>query len=150
MIKQSKDNFLLGENDVTEKDMADVNLLLLQMSPRAVAIDLKKVKAVMHHGVIVTIRDADRDGQLIGMGTLLIINKLFTLCGTIEDVVVREDYRGQGLGRKITETLIAKGESLGMQFVDLTSSPKRKVANQLYQSAGFEKRETNLYRRYLK
>ncbi|MFA5994808.1 MAG: GNAT family N-acetyltransferase [Parcubacteria group bacterium] len=150
MIKQSKDNFLLGENDVTEKDVADVNLLLLQMSPRAVAIDLKKVKAVMRHGVIVTIRDADRDGQLIGMGTLLIINKLFTLCGTIEDVVVREDYRGQGLGRKITETLIAKGESLGMQFVDLTSSPKRKVANQLYQSAGFEKRETNLYRRYLK
>lgn len=149
MEKQKGDSFRIGENDISQADMADVNLLLVQMSSKAQTIDLEKVRAVMERGIIVTVRDEDRDGKLIGMGSLLVVNKLFTLCGTIEDVVVREDYRGQGLGRKITETLIAKGVVLGMQFVDLTSSPKRTVANKLYQETGFEKRETNVYRRYL-
>jgi ribosomal protein S18 acetylase RimI-like enzyme len=149
MKKQKGDNFRIGENDVTQIDMADVNSLLAQLNPKVRKVDLEKVRAVMAHGIIVTVRDEDKDGQLIGIATLLIINKLFSLCGSIEDVVVDEQHRGQGLGRKITEAMIAKGEALGMQFIDLTSNPKRIVANNLYQSVGFEKRETNVYRRYL-
>ncbi len=149
MSKQTGDNFTIGENDITQADMADINFLLVQLNPKAQKIDLKKVKVVMRSGVIMSVRDKNKNGQLIGMGTLLIVNKLFALCGTIEDVVVREEYRGQGLGRKITEALIAKSEALGMRFVDLTSKPQKKVANQLYASVGFEKRKTNVYRRYL-
>jgi len=35
---------------------------------------------------------------------------------------------------------------LGAKAVDLTSRPSREAANKLYQSLGFETRETNVYR----
>lgn len=149
MSGEKIDNFVLGENDIAEKDMAQINFLLKQLSPTAEKVDLNRIKEVMHHGVIVSVRDLNGDGEVVGIGTLLVINKLFSLCGTIEDVVVEEKHRGKGLGRKITQALILKSELIGMKFVDLTSHPKREAANKLYQSVGFEKRETNVYRYYL-
>ena len=37
-------------------------------------------------------------------------------------------------------------KELGATSVDLTSNPSRKAANMLYKKAGFEPRETNIYR----
>jgi ribosomal protein S18 acetylase RimI-like enzyme len=37
----------------------------------------------------------------------------------------------------------------GAQKVDLSSSPWREAANNLYLKLGFEKRDTNMYRLYL-
>lgn len=36
--------------------------------------------------------------------------------------------------------------ALGARLVDLTSRPTREAANRLYRRAGFELRETNVYR----
>ena len=43
MSKQTGDNFTIGENDITQADMADINFLLVQLNPKAQKIDLKKV-----------------------------------------------------------------------------------------------------------
>jgi len=84
------------------------------------------------------------------MGTLVQIKKLFAFCGRVEDVIVDDFYRDQGFGKMIMETLLLKAKLMGMKFVDLTSSPDREKGNRCYQSIGFKRYETNLYRYFLK
>ena len=64
----------------------------------------------------------------------------------IEDVVVAEQHRSLGVGRALSEAALERAQAAGARSVDLTSSPKREAANQLYQSLGFEPRDTNVYR----
>ncbi|MBR5842876.1 MAG: GNAT family N-acetyltransferase [Bacteroidaceae bacterium] len=64
----------------------------------------------------------------------------------IEDVVVDDAYRGQGLGRMLVEHAIAYCKEQGIDTLMLTSNPKRIAANALYQSLHFERKETNVYK----
>ena len=76
----------------------------------------------------------------------------------IHDVVVDKEYRGRGLGEKITLVLIedarrfAKVKKAQIKLY-LTSRPSRVVANKLYEKLGFElvaeacgEHGTNLYK----
>jgi ribosomal protein S18 acetylase RimI-like enzyme len=65
---------------------------------------------------------------------------------TIEDVVVDERVRRQGIGRKLTEAAIAWAKEIGADTIDLTSRPEREEAHGLYTSLGFEIRDTGTYR----
>lgn len=142
-------NYEISENDIMDKDMEAVNSLLKQLNPEASSIGMIELGEVTSHGgTIITVRDVTKDNLLVGMGTLVPIRKLFSFCGTIEDIIVDVNYRGNGLGRKIIDNLLTRGDRLGMKFFDLTSRPKRKEANKLYRSLGFKRRETNLYRLY--
>jgi ribosomal protein S18 acetylase RimI-like enzyme len=64
----------------------------------------------------------------------------------IEDVVVAENCRGRGLGRKLMCHAIAFARSEGMDSLMLTSRPFRMAANKLYASLGFKQRKTNVYK----
>lgn len=68
----------------------------------------------------------------------------------IEDVVVDPVFQGKGLGKKLVEHAIQFSEKMGANTLMLTSNPKRISANFLYQSQGFERRETNVYKKTLK
>jgi ribosomal protein S18 acetylase RimI-like enzyme len=59
---------------------------------------------------------------------------------------VDEALRGLGLGRKLVSHAINYCKEQGVHTLYLTSKPKRIAANALYQSLGFEQKETNLYR----
>lgn len=67
----------------------------------------------------------------------------------IEDVVLDNAYRGQGLGRMLVAEAIEQARGWGAQTLMLTSNPKRIAANALYRSLGFEPKETNVYRMVL-
>ena len=64
----------------------------------------------------------------------------------LEDVVVDNRYRGQLLGKRMVEEAIRLVEKRGKSTFMLTSKPARVVANKLYSSLGFEKKETNVYK----
>ena len=64
----------------------------------------------------------------------------------IEDVVVDDMFRGRGLGRKLVTHAIDYCKSQNINTLMLTSNPKRVAANALYQSLGFERKETNVYK----
>ena len=64
----------------------------------------------------------------------------------IEDVVVDEAARGQGVGDGADRRHGRPGPRAGAATVDLTSRPSREAANRLYQRAGFVQRDTNVYR----
>ncbi len=64
----------------------------------------------------------------------------------IEDVVVDEVFRGQGLSKLLVAHAIGFVKSQSIPLLMLTSNPKRIAANKLYQAMGFERKETNVYR----
>jgi len=64
----------------------------------------------------------------------------------IEDVVVDKSARGKGVGVKLMEFSIAYVRNKNIKSINLTSSPDRVAANNLYRKLGFVQRETNVYR----
>lgn len=86
------------------------------------------------------------DGTIMGTLTLAVFRIPTGLRAWIEDVVVDEKARGQGIGEALTRAAVDHAASLGARTVDLTSRPSRESANRLYARLGFELRQTNCYR----
>ena len=86
------------------------------------------------------------DDEVVGMLTLGMYASPTGTKAWIEDVVVDTSMRGCGLGRKLVQHAIDYGKERGIDTVYLTSNPKRVAANALYQSLGFERKETNMYK----
>ena len=64
----------------------------------------------------------------------------------VEDVVVDSSARGKGIGKALMNHALKKVREKRGKSIDLTSRPSRETANKLYQSLGYQKRETNVYR----
>ncbi len=89
---------------------------------------------------------AKLDGAIVGSLTLAIFPIPTGVRAWIEDVVVDEGVRGQGIGVALNEEALKVAQDQGARTVDLTSRPSREAANRLYQRLGFKQRETNVYR----
>lgn len=90
--------------------------------------------------------NADGETPILGMLTLATFTIPTGLRAWVEDVVVDGEARGQGAGQALVEAAVEHAISIGARTVDLTSRPTREAANRLYRRAGFELRETNVYR----
>src|SRR4051812_7246943 len=86
------------------------------------------------------------DGRIVGSLTLAFYRIPTGLKAWIEDVVVDESVRGQGVGGELSKAALDEARRRGAKHVSLTSRPARETANQLYQRLGFEHYETNVYR----
>lgn len=87
----------------------------------------------------------DEQGRYAGMITVGIYRAPTGKKAWIEDVVVDETYRGQGVGKQLTRHAIAFARQQQVNLLSLTSNPARIAANQLYPNAGFSRKETNVY-----
>ena len=87
-----------------------------------------------------------QDGQVAGMLTVGIYYSPTGGKAWIEDVVVDEAFRGQGLSKLLVSYAVGFVRSKGIPSLMLTSNPKRIAANKLYQAMGFGRKETNVYR----
>jgi ribosomal protein S18 acetylase RimI-like enzyme len=85
-------------------------------------------------------------GEIVGIATLAVFRIPTGLRAWIEDVVVDDRARRQGVGEALTLAMVDRARDLGCITVDLTSRPSREPANALYQKLGFQRRETNVYR----
>ncbi len=88
----------------------------------------------------------DGDDNIVGSMTLAMFRIPTGLRAWIEDVVVDNEARGMGVGKRINERALEIAREAGATTVDLTSRPTREAANRLYQRMGFVARETNVYR----
>jgi ribosomal protein S18 acetylase RimI-like enzyme len=88
----------------------------------------------------------DKDGQILGMLSLIVMKIPTGNKAWIEDVVVDSKARGQGLGKALMNHALEEAKKREVKSIDLTSRPTREAANLLYQSLGYQKRETNVYR----
>jgi ribosomal protein S18 acetylase RimI-like enzyme len=85
-------------------------------------------------------------GAILGSLTLVVFRIPTAVRAWIEDVVVDEAGRGQGVGEALNRVALDLARSAGARTVDLTSRPSREAANRLYRRIGFQARETNVYR----
>ncbi len=85
------------------------------------------------------------DGSILGSATVTVYRVLTGIRAIIEDVIVDEAARGQGVGEALVLRCLEIARERGAPAVTLTSNPKREAANRLYQRMGFVRRETNAY-----
>jgi putative acetyltransferase len=57
--------------------------------------------------------------------------------GEMKRLFVRPAFRGQGIGRKLAECIIAEGRGIGYQRIRLDTLPVLSAATRLYESMGF-------------
>ncbi len=127
--------------------LTDINELLSQLhsersDPSAPQTDLDTI-ASDKKAIFVVAKDG---GKVVGMATTYLVAKFGKTIGYVEDVVVNETHRGQGIGTKLMERIVSEAKDAGVYYLYLTSRDGRTAANSLYQKLGFEKRETNNYR----
>ena len=124
--------------------LASINNLLPQLSDSVHTITEEELNTLLsssqsHLYVL------ESDGQFIGMTTLCLYQCPTGWKAWIEDVVDR-NFCGKGYGKMMIQLVMELCRKRGEVTLMLTSRPSRVVANQLYQSLGFEKRETNVYK----
>ena len=120
--------------------------LVPQLSKSNPPPSLDAVRAMLAHEAITQFVARDETGTIVGVSTLATFPIPTGWRAWVEDVIVDEAVNGQGIGRQLTEAMLARARELGCTTVDLTSRPSREAANALYKKAGFVERETNVYR----
>ena len=119
--------------------------LLQQLTTAPVTLDEAALRTLLDHPTS-HLYLLEEEGQVVGMLTLGIYPAPTGTKGWIEDVVVMEGQRGRGYGRQLVAHAIEAARQEGVRHLMLTSNPQRTAANRLYQTMGFEQRETNCYR----
>lgn len=88
---------------------------------------------------------ARHGGQIVGLTVMVPHRHLPGLRYHVEDVVIAEEHRGLGLGRRLLEFAMEHVPGPVMSF-DLRSHASRTRAQQLYSSLGFRPSDTTVFR----
>jgi GNAT superfamily N-acetyltransferase len=101
---------------------------------------------VTFDGSVLLAAQLDEETPIVGVACVSLVRAPTGVHARLEDVVVDESARGQGVGAALTEEAIRVAREWGANYLALTSNPRREAANQLYQKLGFKRWETNVYR----
>ncbi len=130
--------------EATDELLEALARLLPQLSPHARAPTHADLAEIVSTQTLLVARDAA--GRVVGTLTLALYRIPTGLKAVIEDVVVDESARGQGVGEALAREAVEQARQAGADRIALTSQPHREAANRLYRRLGFERRETNVYR----
>lgn len=84
----------------------------------------------------------DASGRVLGSYALLVMHNLAhrgTPSAIVEDVVVDQRYRSQGIGRRMMEQARTLAREAGAYKLALSSNQKRTRAHAFYDSLGFQR-----------
>ncbi|MGW0865623.1 GNAT family N-acetyltransferase [Streptomyces sp. NPDC002611] len=119
--------------------------LLPQLSTTARPLDRAAVDRLVSCDAN-TVLVARSGGAIVGTLTLVLLPLPSGLRGRVEDVVVDDAARGQGIAGLLIEEALRLARRAGARTVDLTSRPDRAAANRLYERLGFQARESTVHR----
>ncbi len=130
------------------QDLAVLDALMRELSATSYCDELLLSNALDDANVhVYVIRD---EGHIVATATLCIKHTLEFTVGDVESVVVSSRCRGLGYGKALMAAVIEAAKKLNVHHIQLTSNPARVAANRLYQVLGFERYETNCYKKILK
>ena len=132
-------------DNVDETVVAALGKLIPQLSASSSLPSAEQLSEILDHDASTLLLARDGD-TIVGSMTLVVFPIPTGMRAWIEDVVVDERARGQGVGEALNRRAMEIALKAGAKTVDLTSRPSRKAANRLYQRLGFTARETNIYR----
>ncbi|MDC6388371.1 GNAT family N-acetyltransferase [Maribacter sp. PR1] len=133
---------LLTKNEITEDLQNQLSQLYLQLNAELKQLPLKKI---LEEKDYVDIAVCYEDNQLIGIAMMANYKVVSGYKGMIEDVIVSENYRGRGIGRKLMEVLLQQAEKRKLNDILLFSGHHRTAAINLYKSLGFSLKSSGLY-----
>ena len=139
--------FIARATDPTKELLDTFNRLIPQLKadfPLQTQDDLSRLLSA-ESSLIFIARHLDEKSPITGILTLVLYRVPTGIRARIEDVVVDEASRGQGIGEALVRHAIRVARESGADGVALTSNPKRAMANKLYQKIGFKQWVTNLY-----
>ena len=87
---------------------------------------------------------AIEEGNVLGYASIHYIKKITRKSGIIEDVVVKENQRGKGIGKLLVKNLIEKAKKNNCDKIILSSSEKNL---KFYEKLGFKKNEFEMIMR---
>ncbi len=137
-------NKIVELNTLTDAQVQEVVALMGELDP-TITVTPKMVKQAVEapgtHFIAVTAEE-----HILGCASLCVFESPTGRKASVEDVVVASSYRGQHIGKQLMQHVNEYAKTLAPISLQLTSRPERVAANKLYQSLGFQKRETNAYR----
>ena len=131
---------------VSDELVAALARLVPQLSSSAKPPGREELTEIVSSSSTTLLVARDDAGTIIGSLTLALFRTPTGTRAWIEDVVVDETTRGQGIGEALVQAAIRVATESGARTVDLTSRPSRDAANRLYEKVGFRRRETSVYR----
>jgi GNAT superfamily N-acetyltransferase len=120
--------------------------LVSELSTSAPKPHAAELEAIIESPVTTLIVAQDQSDGVVGMLTLALFRIPTGVRAWIEDVVVDERARGQGVGEALVREAIRLAGDQGARTVDLTSNRRREAANRMYGKLGFSRRDTTVYR----
>ena len=125
----------------------EIDLLLHELSINLGSIDRDRVNSLLEEGRLTLFAATNEDGHLAGMLTLTSCPPLTDDKFWIEDVIVHNEFRGQGIGKALVRAAVDYVKESGQPYrIYLTSNPSRTAARNLYRSEGFEEYNTGVFR----
>jgi ribosomal protein S18 acetylase RimI-like enzyme len=134
-------------SEATEELHAALNRLVPQLGAHKTSPTFAELNelVISESSTLLVARHSSEEDPIVGILCLTIYRVPTGLRSMIEDVIVDENARRQGIGEALVSYAIDLAKQAGADGVSLTSNPQREAANQLYQSMGFELRKTNPY-----
>jgi ribosomal protein S18 acetylase RimI-like enzyme len=131
---------------VTEELYQALQRLIPQLGAHKIPPSKEELRdLIASQSLMLVARDPERDGPIAGILCLTIYRVPTGLRSIIEDMVVDRNARRKGIGEALVRHAIELAREAGAGNVSLSSNPQREAANQLYQSMGFQLRQTNPY-----
>ena len=120
-----------------------IRALLPQLTEARTPPTLEQLQDVVSNQTLLVAHDDD--GGVLGTLTFVLYRVSSGVKGRIEDVIVDESARGQGVGEALVREGMRLANEAGVLMLELTSMPYRQSANRLYRRLGFVRKPTNVY-----
>jgi GNAT superfamily N-acetyltransferase len=130
--------------NVTPEAVRDINHLIRQMSRDPRQMDEPYLQRVIDNpGCLLAVWDGER---IVAYAQLCVEVLTTKVKAWLEDVVVDEGYRGQGIAAQLLERAVQEAKAMGCKHINLTSGTDRASAHSLYERNGFVERDSRQFR----
>ena len=133
---------LLAKKDLTQDLQEQLSKLYLQLNAELKQLSLQEIVKDEEYIDIAACFDSEK---LVGIAMMANYKVVSGYKGMIEDVIVSENHRGKGIGKKLMGLLLHQAEKRKLNDVLLFSGHHRTAAINLYKSLGFILKNSGLY-----
>ena len=131
--------------EATPEVHAALARLLPQLNSQLPIPTMERLQAIVADPAVTLLLARDSE-EILGTTTVIVYTTPFWIKARLDEVVVDESARGQGVGAALVKASLDIAREKGAQVVELQSGVQREAANRLYPRMGFKRRETNVYR----
>ena len=122
--------------------------LLPQLNATLTPPDMARLRRLVADPDVTLLVALDGDHLIVGTTTVIVYTTPFWIKARLDEVVVDNSARGQGVGEELVRAALAVARERGAQIAELQSGrgPAREAAHRLYERLGFRIRNSDLFR----